>query len=141
MSKIEDVVKNYNYESLVDDRKILESDLTIYEEELGISFGPQLKDYILNYGYLAYEYIEFDGINANQKLNSDMIRNTKSLRNLSDKIKELVVIENQGDGDYYLVDSNDNMFEFIQDNSLELKKLDIDLCQYIQERFSSMKNN
>jgi hypothetical protein len=100
MSKIEDVVKDYNYESLVDDRKILESDLNIYEEELGISFGPQLKDYILNYGYLAYEYIELDGINANQKLNSDMIRNTKSLRNLSDKIKELVVIENQGDGDY-----------------------------------------
>jgi len=139
MNKIENIVKNYNFESLDDDRKISESELFIYEEELGVKFGQQLKEYILKYGYLAYKHIEFDGINANQKLDSDMIRDTKNIRNLSDKLNELVVIENQGDGDYYLVDSNDNMYEFIQDGSLELKKLDIDLCQYIYDRFLSVK--
>ena len=139
MNKIEDIVKNYNFESLDDDRKISESDLFIYEEDLGVKFGQQLKEYILKYGYLACEHIEFDGINTNQKLDSDMIRDTKNIRNLSDKLNELVVIENQGDGDYYLVDSNDNMYEFMLDGSLELKKLDIDLCQYIYDRFSSVK--
>ena len=139
MNKIEDVVKKYDYESLGNERKISESDLHIYEEALGVKFGEQLREYILNYGYLAYEYIEFDGINIGQKLDSDMIKDTENIRSLSDKVKELIVIENQGDGDYYLIDSNDNMYEFILDGSLELKELNIDFCQYISERFASVK--
>ena len=139
MSKIEDIVKDYDYESLSEDRRISESEIPVYEDALGVKFGEQLKEYILKYGYLAYEHIEFNGVNANEKLDSDMIKNTKNIRNISDKIKDFIVVENQGDGDYYLIDSNDNMYEFILDGSSELKKIDMDFSQYINNRFASVK--
>ena len=40
--------------------------LHIVEEELNVKFGENLTNYILKYGYLAYEDVEFYGITSNQ---------------------------------------------------------------------------
>jgi len=46
------------------------------EKEIKIKFGNELKKYILEYGYLAYEYIELYGINSKQGIESDMVKQT-----------------------------------------------------------------
>lgn len=104
------------------------------EKEIGISFGEQLKKYILEYGYLGYEYIELYGVNSHQGMNSDMVKKTLQLNEQFEKAKGLIAVENQGDGDYYLVDSNDNVYRFISECD-ELIPQNIDLFEYILQRF------
>lgn len=104
---------------------------------LGITFGSELKEYILEYGYLAYEYAELYGINSIQLMESDMIRETKRLHELFPKTANLIIIENQGDGDYYLVDSNDNVYEYISDID-ELTDVKMSLFDYILNRFTEV---
>lgn len=104
---------------------------------LGITFGSELKEYILEYGYLAYEYAELYGINSIQLMESDMIKETKRLHELFQKTANLIIIENQGDGDYYLVDSNDNVYEYISDID-ELTDVKMSLFDYILNRFTEV---
>ena len=104
---------------------------------LGITFGSELKEYILEYGYLAYEYAELYGINSIQLMESDMIKETKRLHELFPKTANLIIIENQGDGDYYLVDSNDNVYEYISDID-ELTDVKMSLFDYILNRFTEV---
>ena len=139
MSELEELVSKYDCECLESDRRIKENELSIYEKELDVKFGSQLKEYILKYGYIAYKYIELYGINSTQGINSDMISASKMLHNLSEQTRGLIAIENQGDGDYYLVDSNDNMYELILDESLSLVKQDITLFKYIETRLESIE--
>lgn len=35
-----------------------------YQKIIGLTFGKQLKQYILNYGFLSFGSLEFYGINA-----------------------------------------------------------------------------
>ena len=104
------------------------------ENKLGVRFGDQLKKYVLEYGYLGYEYIELFGINNHQGINSDMVRKTLRLNEQFDKTKGLIAIEDQGDGDYYLVNSDDNVYRFVAANN-ELVSQNIDLFEYILQRF------
>ena len=52
--------------NLVDESVIAEA-----EGQLQVTFGTQLKQYILKYGYLGYEYAELYGMNSNENLKSD----------------------------------------------------------------------
>ncbi len=118
-------------------RLIGERELKDCEKEIGLDFGIQLKDYILKYGYLTYKFVELYGINSNQGLDSDMITQTKYLHKYYPITKELIAIENQGEGDYYWVNSKDKMFEY--DTHLdELLPMDMTLNEYIITRFESL---
>ena len=105
-----------------------------YEDKTGVKFGCLLKRYILDYGYLGYRHIEFFGINNVQGINSDMLHKTFWLHENFAKTKNLIAIEDQGDGDYYLVDSNDLVYRFVVANN-ELIFKNIDLFEYILQRF------
>lgn len=107
------------------------------ERDLQVKLGQQLKKYILTYGFLSYKFIELFGVNSKQGLNSDMIKNTKYLHEKYPSTCSFVVIENAGDGDYILVDSNDNTYEFIPTLHKELKNLNQKLFDYIYIRFKS----
>lgn len=109
------------------------SDINQAENKIGIKFGKQLINYLLNYGYLAKDNIELYGINNKQKLNSDMVKETLYLHKQYPKLKSYVAIENQGDGDYYLIDSRDNIYEFIIDDE-NIKNININLKEYIKNR-------
>lgn len=104
------------------------------ENKVNVLFGDQLKEYIVEYGYLGYKHVELFGINNHQGINSDMVNKTLYLHKKFDKTKDLVAIEDQGDGDYYLVDSNDMVFRFISVNN-ELIPQNIGLHEYILKRF------
>lgn len=108
-----------------------------FEKKVSVDFGDQLKKYIVEYGYLGYKHVELFGINNNQGINSDMVNKTLRLHENFDKTRRLVSVEDQGDGDYYLVDSNDMVFRFVLANN-ELVPQNIDLFEYILKRFLSV---
>ena len=109
------------------------NDVSFYEELLGTKFGPQLREYILTYGYLGYQHIEMLGINSLQKEKSDMVKVTLRLRKRNPELKYMIAVDNQGDGDYYLVDSEDQIYRYLQ-SSKEPVKMNIDLESYIVNR-------
>lgn len=113
--------------------RLKESSIPGYEKIMQVTFGDQLKAYILKLGYIAYRHIELYGINADQGVESDMVKTTKRLHKSFPFLKGLIAIENQGDGDYYFVDQNDRIYRYVigTDAPVELK---MDLNDYIISR-------
>lgn len=120
--------------------RISENNLFEIEKAIGMSLGSQLKQYILEYGYLGYKHIELFGVNNRQGVNSDMLNKTQRLHKNFEKTMSLTAIEDQSDGDYYLVDSNDMIYRFVAANN-ELCAQNICLFEYILQRFLSVKES
>lgn len=129
--KLKDILLKYDIDysvSRIDAEKIKK-----YEELLGTEFGVQLREYIINYGYIGYRHIEMYGINAVQGESSDMIKTTIALRQRDSQLNGLIAIENQGDGEYYFVDSKDQIYRYFQ-GAKELSKISVDMESYIVHR-------
>ena len=135
---IEDFIKqnNVDYSS----NRIAEQDISIMEILLGVSFGKQLRQYITQYGYLGFEYVELFGINGRQGTSSDMIQQTQYLHKYFKKTLPYIALEDQGDGDYYLLDQNDTVYRFLSSKD-EIICQDIQLFDYILKRFSEVKGD
>ena len=127
--KIHDVDYSYN--------RVNESFLSEMERVLGVKIGKQLKDYIISYGYLGYEYVELFGVNNSQLTNSDMIKRTVFLHEKFESTRGLIALEDQGDGDFYLVDCQDMVYRFAV-GSNKLTKTNLTLEEYILDRFSKV---
>lgn len=115
--------------------KITLSDLNKYETTLKISFGNQLKEYILKYGYLGYSSIEMYGIDSNLELESDMIKQTLYLHKYYPNTVKYIALENKGEGDYAVIDSDDYVWELITENGAKLTNSGLKLFDYILSRF------
>lgn len=115
------------------------SDIPIFETAMSVPMGEQLREYILSYGYLGYGYVEFFGINSKQMENSDMVKETKYLHKCFDKTKDLIAFENQGDGNYYLVDKEDNVYNYLSSRD-KFTPMGIKLFDYIIKRISDCKD-
>ena len=109
----------------------------VVETEIGFKFGPELKKYVLTYGYLGFEDVEFYGINQNQGIDSDMVTQTKYLHKYFEKTENYVAFENIGEGDYVIVDSDDNVFEYDTEVG-KVKELNVKLFDYIVKRFNEV---
>lgn len=105
------------------------------EKTVGINLGDQLKEYLLKYGYLALNHVEFYGINAEQGLDSDLVKQTLYLHQYYPETMGFVVIENQGEGDYYIVSSNDTVYEY-DINLGKLSATNQSLFEYIKYRLN-----
>lgn len=103
------------------------------ENLIGVKVGPQLKEYLLNYGYLAKNDIEFNGLVANLGMDSDICRSTISLHNHFKETNNMIKLENAGDGDYYLVDCEDNIYRFCPSARI-FEKTNMKLFEYILNR-------
>ena len=106
------------------------------EKATGTKFGKELTAYLLKYGYLGFEHVELYGMNSRQGLKSDLVSQTKYLHQHYPDTSSLVAIENQGEGDYYLVDSEDNVYEY-DTNMKQLRKTGLKLFKYILKRFKA----
>ena len=113
--------------------RVNETFLSKMEGLVGVKIGEQLKNYIINYGYLGYKHIELFGVNNSQGIASDMIKQTLLLHKRFDVTKSLIVIEDQGDGDYYLVDETDMVYHFLPENNLSATGHSFN--EYILRRF------
>ena len=108
------------------------------EKVLDINFGPQLIQYVMEYGYLGYDSIELFGIyTINAWEHTDMVKETLYLRHNFPATQKLVALENRGDGDYFLVDSDDYVYEYDTEVD-ELRKTNQTLFEYILSRFKSV---
>ena len=138
MDKLIEFLKNNDVLQCKKDNLILEEDIEKYEKKLNFSFGKELKKYILEYGFLAFKFVEFYGINKKQEFDSDMVKDTLKLNEQFPETKSLIVFENKGDGDYIFLDSDDNVYEFdtnLDDGVVALQKK---LFEYILERFEEI---
>lgn len=135
MMTLDEFIKSNNVTCttrLIDEELLKEA-----EQIIGVDFGAELKKYILDYGYLCYKHIELYGINTNQKMKSDLITQSIYLHKYFPVTSNLIAIENQGEGDYYLVDNSDNVYEY--DSELdELTDCGMKLYAYVLSRFSSI---
>ena len=129
------VENNVDQSNALIDVKLLEQ----AEKEVGLRFGEELTEYLLKYGYLSYEYIELYGMNSRQGLESDMVKQTLYLHKYFPATQGYVALENQGEGDYYIVNSNDEVYEYISEQN-KLLKTGMNLNQYILHRFQEAKN-
>ena len=100
--------------------------------------GTQLEEYILTYGYLGFEAIEFYGMNSVQLEKSDMITQTEYLNKYFPKTLGFLAFENRGEGDYAIIDSEDTVFIFSSELD-NLKNTGKKFEQYILERFKKSK--
>lgn len=107
------------------------------EKEIKIKFGNELKKYILEYGYLAYEYIELYGINSKQGIESDMLKQTLYLHKYFPKTINYIAVENLGDGNYYIVDNKDNIYKYISEED-KIVDMQLKLFKYIMNRFNEI---
>ena len=113
---------------------IKEKDIPDIEMKLGIKMGPCLIEYLTRYGYLIFSSVELYGITGRQGLESDMVKQTEYLHKYFAKTAGLIALENQGEGDYYLANSNDRVFEYDSElDKLTDKKKGFE--DYILERF------
>ena len=133
---IDEFIKN-NKVTLTFNR-ITEADIPHYEELLGVKIGPQMRAYLLNYGLLMYKYVRFFNINTVQGDNSDMVDETVFIHKQFPKTQGLIAFEDQGDGDYYLVDSEDRVYNFLDGNN-EIVDTGLTLNEYILKRFESVQ--
>lgn len=108
------------------------------EKATGTKFGEELAVYLLKYGYLGFEHVELYGMNSRQGLKSDLVSQTMYMHQYYPDTSSLVAIENQGEGDYYLVDSEDNVYEY-DTNIKQLRKTGLKLFEYILKRFESVE--
>ena len=104
------------------------------QQKLGCIFGTQLKSYLLEFGYLACGPNEMYGVNERQKMESDLVKVSEMLHLDFSKTKAMVAVDNQGDGDYILCDSNDMVYEFIPSDKDEIIPLNQTLLEYILTR-------
>lgn len=135
MDKLVEFLKNNDTLQCKKDNLILEEDIEKYKKKLNFNFGKELKKYILEYGFLAFKFVEFYGINKKQEFDSDMVKDTLKLNEQFPKTKSLIAFENKGDGDYILLDSNDNVYEFDTNLDNGVVALQKKLFEYILERF------
>ena len=105
------------------------------EKAVGVPFGSELKKYLSTWGYLGFLSIEFYGINSRQNLESDMISQTIYLHKYFPDICEYIAFENVGDGQYALVDKQDNIYLFDTEEHVIIDQHKT-LFQYILDRFS-----
>ena len=107
------------------------------EKAVSVRFGNELAAYLLRYGYLAFEHVELYGMNSRQGMDSDMVKQTIYLHRYYPETSKLIAVENQGEGDYYLVDQEDNVINFDSETRI-IKNSGLKLSEYIYKRFQSV---
>ena len=58
MDKLVEFLKNNDTLQCKKDNLILEEDIEKYEKKLNFNFGKELKKYILEYGFLAFKFVD-----------------------------------------------------------------------------------
>ena len=83
-----------------------------FENKLSITLGEQYKTFLKEFGTLEVEYLEFYGYFKDNKGLPSAINTTLYIREtVADFPKDLIVFYESGDGAFYCVNSQDEVFE------------------------------
>lgn len=132
MNELEKIVSKYDVD--FSSNLISENDLDVMKKHYNLKIGEQLSFYLLNYGYLGFQDIEFYGINSKQREKSDLVTQTEYLHKYFPKTINYVAFSSEGEGMYILIDQNDNMWQYNSEDDV-LEKLNLKLIDYIDESF------
>ena len=102
--------------------------------------GEQFLELIETYSYLAYEDVEFFGINSELKEKTNLNKSTWLLHKNYESTKAFYIIENRGNGYYVLVDGNDNIFNFYAGDSVKPEPINMKLFDYVLKRFTEARS-
>ena len=133
MNKLEEIISKYDDVDF-SSNLISENDLDVMKKHYNLKIGEQLSFYLLNYGYLGFQDIEFYGINSKQREKSDLVTQTEYLHKYFPKTINYVAFSSEGEGMYNLIDQNDNMWQYNSEDDV-LEKLNLKLIDYIDESF------
>lgn len=98
-------------ENIVKAQSVDKDTILKFENELNISFGAEYKQFLTEFGCLSIEYLEFYGICGKNKSAPSAIYVTKKMREDLDFFPEnLLVIHEVGDGTFYCVDADDDIY-------------------------------
>lgn len=133
MSKIIDVVKaipkcRFN-------KKSNDQSIEQVEENLGVKFSEEYKDYLKEFGAVTFYGTELSGITENKYTNVEFL--TKKMRDYySNMPTEYYVIEDML-SDHAFVVSNKKGEIFIYAN-MKAKKINNSFCEFIEERIKEL---
>lgn len=108
------------------------------EKEIGVKFGYELTEYVIKFGYLAYKHIEMYGVNSRQRMESDLVKQTKYLHAYFPKTEPYIALENIGDGCYAIVSKEDEVYEYSTESDVA-KDTGLKLFDYILKRFEEVE--
>ena len=138
MKTLSDYVAQKPFEYCEKNRRVTDLLLKKAEVVLEVSFGKQLREYLLSYGYLSMEYREFTGMTKNQGLESDLVKQSQFLHTYHPASKGWVVIEDLDDGVYALVNEKDEVQKFDAGSGAFFGDTQM-LFDYIVSRFDSVQ--
>ncbi|MBP5167616.1 MAG: hypothetical protein ILP14_00225, partial [Oscillospiraceae bacterium] len=78
------------------------------------------------------------GMNTRQGLDSELVKQTLYMHKYNPETSKMIAIENQGDGDYFLVNSEDDVFEYDTDIN-ELQPTGKKLSEYLIIRLENVQ--
>ena len=106
---------------------------------VGFVPGEQFLGFIETYSYLAYEDVEFFGINSELKEKTNLNKSTWLLHKNYEATEGFYILEDKGDGYYILVNGNDYIFNFFAGDSDKPEPINMKLFEYILRRFSEAR--
>lgn len=106
------------------------------KRKIGVEFGPEMIEYLTTYGYLSFGSVEFYGLYQIDLEKTDLVKNTNYLHKTFPKTKQLIALENRGDGEYCLVDNQDYVYVFDCETE-EIVPLKEKVFDYMLRRFKS----
>lgn len=136
MKQLQEFIKNHDVDFC--ENKVTKEQLDSMTQQLQLKLGKQLITYLLEYGYLGYEWIEFMGVNSVQLSHSDLFSDTLYLHKHFPKTTGYIVFESLGEGDYALVNKKDEVFNYFSETGT-LSSANSTLFQYILKRFSEVE--
>ncbi|MDR1100780.1 MAG: SMI1/KNR4 family protein [Clostridiales bacterium] len=113
---------------------ITDEQLIELEALLNMKLGSQLIDYLKQYGKLPLEYErDVNGYRQGDVKECSLVRETMRERTFYPNVLDkYIVIENDGFGNLYLIDSGDNMYFFNHETKL-LEDLHKSFNAYLEE--------
>ena len=135
MSKLQKMIRN-NENKFEIIGKIPNTAILQAEHTLGINFGTSLKNLMLNYGCISYEYFEIFGLGVNKTSHLNIVSQTLDLRKNSLPNKYIVFL-NLGDGHYAVTDNNNKVYEFSINQEKALMLLNNSFDDYLVNLFNN----
>lgn len=113
-------------------------DIENFENNLSLKLGEEYKSFLLEFGTLEVEYLEFYGFTKNEESSLNAQKITKEHRKSVENFpKNLLVFFDAGDGSYYCVNSNDEVFRCIYNRC---SKLDVTFKKFLYQKIESLIN-
>ena len=139
MRKLDEYIKRNNVEKCIPTAIPSQELVSTAENQLNFKFGQKMRHYLLQYGCLSFGYGEFEGISSLNKLESGIIFETESAKDIDTRLDGCVVIRYIEDLGYALVDSEDNVYLQLMACSEPPKPMNMKLEEYIIYVFEEVK--